>query len=72
MVSQKADERGIDKYMFIASPVVRERQRACSYSRMMNKLSSLLVQESHPLQVTLTALSSSFSNRLIHPKGLIY
>ena len=36
--------------------------------RMMNKLSSLLKQESHPLQVTLTALGSSFSNRLIHPK----
>ena len=37
-------------------------------SRMMDKLSSLLVQESRPLQVTVTALGSSFSNRLIHPK----
>ena len=37
-------------------------------SRMTDKLSSLLVKESHPLQVTLTALGSSFSNRLIHPK----
>ena len=32
MVSQKADERGIDKYMYITSPMVRERQRACSYT----------------------------------------
>ena len=37
-------------------------------SRIMDKLSSLLVQESHHLQVTLTALGSSFSNELIHPK----
>ena len=38
MVSQKADERGIDKYMYIASPVVRERQRACSYTGMYSML----------------------------------
>ena len=35
---------------------------------MMDELSSLLVQESHPLQDTISALGSSFSNRLIHPK----
>ena len=35
---------------------------------MMDKLLSLLMQESHPLQVTLTALGSSFNNRLIYPK----
>ena len=32
------------------------------------RLEALLVKESHPLQVTVTALGSSFSNRLIHPK----
>ena len=36
----------------------------------MDKLPSLLVQESHPLQDTLTALGSSLSNRLIHPMGV--
>ena len=31
----------------------------------MDKLTSLLVKESHPLQVTITALGSSYSDRLI-------
>ena len=35
---------------------------------MMDKLSSLLVKKSRPLQVTVTALGSSSSDRLIHPK----
>ncbi|KAI3370544.1 hypothetical protein L3Q82_025303, partial [Scortum barcoo] len=35
--------------------------------RMMAKLSSLLNNTSHPLQDTLTALGSSFSERLLHP-----
>ena len=35
---------------------------------MMDKLSSLLVKESHLLQVTITLLGSSFSDRLIDPK----
>ena len=66
-----ADRRRLDKLIKEASstlgclldpvPVVGE-------SWMMDKLSSLLMQEFHPLQVTLTALGSSFSNRLIHPK----
>ena len=37
-------------------------------SRMMDKPSSLLVKESHPLQVTITVLGSFFSDRLIYPK----
>ena len=37
-------------------------------SRMMDKLLLLLVQESRPLQDTITALGSSFSNRLKHPE----
>ena len=37
-------------------------------SRRMDKLSSLLVKESHPLHVTISPLGSSFSDRLIHPK----
>ncbi|KAI3351284.1 hypothetical protein L3Q82_005617 [Scortum barcoo] len=36
--------------------------------RMMAKLSSLLNNTSHPLQDTLTALGSSFSERLLHPR----
>ncbi|KAI3369258.1 hypothetical protein L3Q82_007512 [Scortum barcoo] len=35
---------------------------------MMAKLSSLLNNTSHPLQDTLTALGSSFSERLLHPR----
>ena len=38
--------------------------------RMMAKLSSLMDNQSHPLQDTITALGSSFSNRLIHRKCL--
>ena len=37
-------------------------------SRMMDKQSSLLLKESHPLQATISALGSSLSNGLIHPK----
>ena len=36
--------------------------------RMMAKLSSLMENMSHPMQDTLTALGSSFSDRLLHPR----
>ncbi|TWW55977.1 hypothetical protein D4764_09G0010270 [Takifugu flavidus] len=36
--------------------------------RMVAKLSSMLNNTSHPLQDTLTALGSSFSERLLHPR----
>ncbi|TWW55969.1 hypothetical protein D4764_09G0010190 [Takifugu flavidus] len=36
--------------------------------RMMAKLSSMFNNMSHPLQDTLTALGSSFSERLLHPR----
>ncbi|XP_078255788.1 uncharacterized protein LOC144593702 isoform X3 [Rhinoraja longicauda] len=36
--------------------------------RMMAKLTSLLDNDTHPMQDTVTALSSSFSDRLLHPK----
>ncbi|TWW62621.1 hypothetical protein D4764_04G0012680 [Takifugu flavidus] len=36
--------------------------------RMMAKLSSMLNNMSHPLQDTLAALGSSFSERLLHPR----
>ncbi|TWW81606.1 hypothetical protein D4764_01G0014210 [Takifugu flavidus] len=36
--------------------------------RMMAKLSSMLNNTSHPRQDTLTALGSSFSERLLHPR----
>ncbi|GAA6097714.1 glutamate receptor 1a [Tachysurus ichikawai] len=38
--------------------------------RMVAKLSSLLENDSHPLYETVSALSSSFSDRLLHPKYL--
>ncbi len=36
--------------------------------RVLAKLTSMLDHESHPLQDTLSALESSFSDRLIHPR----
>ena len=66
-----ADRRRIDLLIKKASSILGcplDPVQVVGESRMMDKLSSLLVQESHPLQVTLTALGSSFSNRLIHPK----
>lgn len=35
--------------------------------RILSKLSSMLSNEGHPLPDTLTALSSFFSDRLLHP-----
>ena len=66
-----ADRRRLDKLIKKDSSMLGcplDPVQVVGESRMMNKLSSSLVQESHPLQVTLTALGSSFSNRLIHPK----
>jgi len=36
--------------------------------RMMAKLSSMMENDSHPMQETVKALESSFSDRLLHPK----
>ena len=66
-----ADRQRLDKLNIKASSILGSPLyplQVVGKSRMMDELSSLLVKESHPLQVTITALGSSFSNRLIHPK----
>ena len=66
-----ADRRRLDKLIMKASFILGcplDPVQVVVESRMMDKLSSLLVQQFHPLQVTVTALSCSYSNRLIHPK----
>ena len=62
-----AGRRRLDKLIKKASSILDPVQ-VVGESRMMDKLSSLLVKEFPPLQVTITALGSSFSNRLIKPK----
>ena len=37
-------------------------------SRIVAKLSSMMDDSSHPMQDTLSALNSSFSDRLLHPR----
>ena len=66
-----ADRRRLDKLIKKASSILGcplTPMQVVEESRMMDKLSSPLVQESHSLQVTITALGSYFSNRLIHSK----
>ena len=63
-----ADRRRLDKLIKKASCILGcplDSVQVVGESRMMDKLSSLLVQESRPLQDTISALGSSFSNRLI-------
>ena len=36
--------------------------------KMMAKLSSMMENDSHPMQDTISALESSFSDRLLHPQ----
>ena len=66
-----AGRKRLDKLIKKASSILGcplDSVQVVGESRMMDKLSSLLVQESRPLQDTISALGSSFSNRLIHPK----
>ena len=66
-----ADRKRLDKLIKKASSILGsplDPVQVVGESRMMDKLSSLLVQKFHPLQDTFTALGSSFSDRLIHPK----
>ena len=64
-----ADRKRLDKLIKRASSTLgcpSDSVQVVGESRMMDKLSSLLMQESHPLQDTISALGSSFSKRLIH------
>ena len=63
--------RRLDKLIKKASSILGcplDSLQVVGESRMMDKPSLLLVQESRPLQDTISALGSSFSDRLIHPK----
>ena len=66
-----AGRKRLDKVIKKAGSILRcliDPVLVVAESRMMDKLSSLLVKESHPLQVTISALGSLFSDRLTHPK----
>ncbi|KAI3351524.1 hypothetical protein L3Q82_020366, partial [Scortum barcoo] len=65
------DRRRMDRLVRRASSVLGcplDSVEVVGNRRMMAKLSSLLNNTSHPLQDTLTALGSSFSERLLHPR----
>ncbi|TWW76569.1 hypothetical protein D4764_13G0012310 [Takifugu flavidus] len=64
------DRRRMDRLVRRASSVLGcplDSVEIVGNGRMMVKLSSMLNNTSHPLQDTLTALGSSFSERLLHP-----
>ncbi|XP_041860220.1 uncharacterized protein LOC121651828 [Melanotaenia boesemani] len=65
------DRRKMDRLVRRASSVLGcplDSVEVVGNERMTAKLSSMLNSPSHPLQHTLTALSSSFSERLLHPR----
>ncbi|KAI3376480.1 hypothetical protein L3Q82_016937 [Scortum barcoo] len=65
------DRRRMDRLVRRASSVLGcplDSVEVVGNGRMMAKLSSLLNNTSHPLQDSLTALGSSFSERLLHPR----
>ncbi|KAI3366515.1 hypothetical protein L3Q82_000644 [Scortum barcoo] len=69
--SSITDRRRMDRLVRRASSVLGcplDSVEVVGNGRMMAKLSSLLNNTSHPLQDTLTALGSSFSERLLHPR----
>ena len=66
-----ADRKRLDKLIKKASSVLGcplDSVQVVGERRMIAKLSSLMDNVSHPMQDTITALSSSFSDRLLHPK----
>ena len=66
-----ADRKKLDKLIRKASSVLGrplDPAEVVGERRMMAKLSSMMENDSHPLQDSLTALESSFSDRLLHPK----
>ena len=67
-----AEGKRLDKLVRKASSVLGcplDSVQVVGERRMMAKLTSLLDNDSYPMQDTVTALSSSFSDRLLHPGG---
>ncbi|TWW77670.1 hypothetical protein D4764_12G0010600 [Takifugu flavidus] len=65
------DRKRMDRLVRRASSVLGcplDSMEVVGNGRVMAKLSSMLNNTSHPLQDTLTALGSSFSERLLHPR----
>ncbi|TWW77104.1 hypothetical protein D4764_12G0004940 [Takifugu flavidus] len=65
------DRKRMDRLVRRASSVLgcpQDSVEVVGNGRMMAKLSSMLNNTSHPLQDTLTALGSSFNERLLHPR----
>ena len=66
-----ADRKRLNKLIRKASSVLEcplDSVEVVGERRMTAKLSSMMDNDSHPLQDTLAALQSSFSDRLLHPK----
>ena len=65
------DRKRLDKLIKKASSVLGcplDPVEVVGSRRMITKLSSMMVNESHPMQDTVTDLCSSISDRLLHPK----
>lgn len=67
-----ADRMKLDKLMRKASFILRLPLKSVKVEerRMVDKLSSLMKNDGHPLCDTVLALSSAFRDRLIHPSCL--
>ena len=66
-----ADRKRLDKLIKRASSVLScpvDSVQVVGERRMIAKLSSMMENGSHPMQDTVTALSSPISDRLLHPK----
>ncbi|KAI4879016.1 hypothetical protein NFI96_030874 [Prochilodus magdalenae] len=66
-----ADRKRLDKLLKRAGSVLGsplDPVQGVGDRRMLAKLASMLENDSHPMHETLAALSSSFSDRLLHPK----
>lgn len=68
-----SDRKRLDKLIRKASSVLwmsMDTVQEVGERRMVAKLSPLLENDSHPLYESVSSLSSSFSERLLHPKCL--
>jgi len=66
-----ADRKRLDKLVRKASSVFGcplDSVQVVGERRMITKLASVMDNVSHPMQDTISARSSSFSHRLLHPK----
>ena len=66
-----ADRRRLDRPIGKASAVLgrpSDTVQVVGERRMVTELSSVMDSESHPMQDTVSALSSSLGDRLLHPE----